>query len=345
MIEKNETEIMKNWSYTEPPLMTVACITYNHESYISDALDGILMQETDFPFEVIVHDDCSIDKTVEILEKYVKEYPTIIKLILQKENQWSKGIMPGTTIFNRASGKYIAICEGDDYWIDPHKLQIQLDEMRKVEDCQMSFHSAIDQWEDGSKKDSITTKQANGNRLFSTSEIVLGGGGFCPTASLIFEKEAVLNLPQWYEEAPFGDYFLQIFGSIKGGALYIDRPMSVYRRNAAGSWSVSMLNIENKEKEFQRILKSYNDMDSYFNQQFHAEILQIKSELYLEMALSYLISDDIIKFKQTVKDSYSLTPKRSKKLLLSYYLRSFPTLLKGMSKLYRKLNKYIAFKG
>lgn len=345
MIAKNETEIMKNWRYTEPPLLTVACITYNHENYISEALNGILMQETDFPFEVIVHDDCSTDKTVDILLAYAEKYPTIIKLILQKENQWSKGIMPAKTTFNRASGKYIAVMDGDDYWTDPHKLQIQLDEMRKIEDCQMSFHSAIDKWEDGSKKDGISTKQANGNKLFTASEVVLGGGGFCPTTSLIFEKEAVVNLPQWYDNAPFGDFLLQIFGSLKGGALYIDRPMSVYRRNATGSWSVAMLNIENKEKEFQRLLETYNEMDSYFNQRFHSEILQIKSELYLEMALSYLISNNIIKFKQTIEECYSLSEKKSKKLLLSYHLRNWPTLLKGMAKLYRKLNKYVAFKG
>ena len=345
MIEKNEAEIMKSWEYTDPPLVSVACVTYNHENYISDALDGILTQETDFPFEIIVHDDCSIDNTVNILKKYAQKYPNIIKLILQKENQYSKGIMPSKTTFKKASGKYISICEGDDYWIDSHKLQIQLDEIRKIKDCQMSFHSAIDVWEDQSKKDGVTTKQANGNKLFSVNEIILGGGGFCPTASLILEKEAVVNLPGWFDKAPFGDYFLQIFGSLKGGALYIDRPMSVYRRNAIGSWSSAMLEIEKKEKSFQKMLESYNEMDRYFNQRFHSEIIQIESNSYLEMALSYLISNNIMKFKHTIKYSYSLSEKKSKKLLLSYHLRNFPILLKCIVKQYKMLNKFLAFKG
>lgn len=345
MIEKNETEIMKNWVYTKFPLLTVACITYNHENYISDALDGIMMQETNFPFEIIVHDDCSTDNTVNILKKYAHKYPNIIKLILQKENQYSKGIMPSKTTFNKASGKYVSICEGDDYWIDPNKLQIQLDEMRKVEDCQMSFHSAVDVWEDKSKKDGISTKQANDNKLFSVNEIVLGGGGFCPTASLIFIKEAVVNLPEWYDKAPFGDYFLQIFGSLKGGALYIDRTMSVYRRNSIGSWSSTMLNIKKKEKEFQKMMETYNEMDRYFNQRFHSEIIQIESNSYLELALTYLMNNDIMKFKQTIRYSYDLSKNKSNKLLLSYHFRNLPILLQGIVKLHKKLNKYLAFKG
>lgn len=344
MIEKNETEIMKHWTYTKPPLLSVTCITYNHQNYITKALDSILMQETEFPFEVIVHDDCSTDKTVDILLAYAEKYPTIIKLILQKENQWSKGIKPARATIKKASGKYLAICEGDDYWIDIKKLQIQLDAMRKVKDCQMSFHSAIDVWEDKSKKNGISTKQANGNKLFTANEIVLGGGGFCPTASLIFETEAINKLPEWFDRAPFGDYYLQIFGSIKGGALYIDRPMSVYRRNAAGSWSSSMGNIEKKEKEFKKMMESYNEMDRYFNQRFHFEIIQIESNSYLEIALSYLKNNYFIKFKQNIKHSYSLAEEKSKKLLLIYHLRNFPIFLQGIVKLYKKLNIYLASK-
>ena len=343
MLEKNETEIMKRWAYSEPPLLTVAVISYNHENYIAEALDGILMQETDFPFEVIVNDDCSTDNTVKILEAYAKKYPTIIKLILQKENQYSKGVKMETLLFEKAAGKYVAICEGDDYWIDPHKLQIQLDEMRKVENCQMSFHSAIDIWEDKSKKDEITTKQAKGNRLFSASDVVRGGGGFCPTASLIFEKEAVENLPEWFDKTPFSDYFLQIFGSLKGGALYIDRPMSVYRRNAAGSWSISeMLAIGTREKQSEKMIAALNDMDRYFEKKFHSEIKKMESDWCLDMAFAYLYNNDVDKFNQAICQSYRLSDKKSKKLLLSFYLRRFPVLLRGIGKLNKRLNKYLA---
>ncbi len=335
---------MQNWKYAEPPLLSVAYLAYNQESYVAEALDSILMQETDFPFEIVAHDDRSTDKTAEILAAYGRKYPNIIKLILQKENQYSKGIKIETILFPKTTGKYIAMLEGDDYWTDPRKLQIQVDAMRQS-DCQMSFHSSIDKWEDKRKKDGITTKRAKGNRLFDIHEIVLGGGGFCPTASLVFEKEAVANMPEWFESAPFGDYFLQIFGSLKGGALYIDRPMAVTRRNAIGSWSSSMLNISKKEKEVKRILETYDEMDRYFDLRFHPELTKIKSDLYLEMALTYLRNNDIDKFKETIEHSYLLATKKTKKLLMIYHLRNFPILLQGIRKLYNKLNKYFVIKG
>ncbi len=344
MIDKNESEIIKNWTDEEVPLLSVAVITYNHEHYITETLDGILMQETDYPFEIVIHDDCSTDNTANILEEYAKKYPNLIKLILQKENQYSQGIKIERILFPKLLGKYIAMCEGDDYWIDPYKLQIQLDEMRKIENCQMSFHSAVNRWEDKSKKNKITTRQADGNKLFSLNEIILGGGAFCPTASLVFEKEATDNLPPLFDRAPTADYLLQIFGSLKGGALYIDRPMSVYRLNSIGSWSSAMLDIMKKEKEFKRILVTLNEIDEYFDLQFHSEIIERESDVYHELALANLLNNDFVKFKENINASYDLSEKKSKKLLLAYYLRNLPILLLAIIKLNKKLNKYLASK-
>ncbi len=342
MIDKTETEIMKNWTYTQPPLLSAICLAFNHEDYISQALDGMLMQETDFPFEIVINDDCSTDNTVAILKEYAEKYPSIIRLILQKENQYSKGIKIEILLIKEAVGKYIAICEGDDYWTDPHKLQIQLDVMRAVENCQMSFHSALDVWVDKSKKDSVSTKRANGNRLFTTKEVILGGGGFCPTASLIIEKEAIAAMPQWIYGPLNGDYYLQIFGSLKGGALYIDRTMSVYRRNAAGSWSSNMQDLEIREEQVKKMMPVLEAMDSHFENKFHPEINQIKSDWYLGLAMVYLRNSCFEKFSHTIEQSYRLASRRSKKLILSYSLRKFPHLLLGIGELKKKLLKYSA---
>ena len=109
-------------------LVSICCITYNHEKYIRDAIEGFLMQKTDFPFEVLIHDDASTDGTADIIREYETKYPDIIKPIYQTENQYSKGIKISATYnYPRAKGKYIALCEGDDYWIDPYKLQKQVD--------------------------------------------------------------------------------------------------------------------------------------------------------------------------------------------------------------------------
>lgn len=109
-------------------VVSINCVTYNHEAYVEQALNGMLMQKTDFRYEILIHDDASTDKTQEIIKDYVKRYPDIIKPIFQTENKYSKGV-PISFIYNftRAKGKYIALCEGDDYWTDPFKLQKQVD--------------------------------------------------------------------------------------------------------------------------------------------------------------------------------------------------------------------------
>ena len=131
MIETTQDEVMRKWNKNmslDTPLVSVRCITYNHENYIAQALDSFIMQKTNFPFEIIVHDDASTDRTAEIIREYEKKYPLIVKPIYEEENQWSKPGNPLGKIVNAAlNGKYVAICEGDDYWIDENKLQMQVD--------------------------------------------------------------------------------------------------------------------------------------------------------------------------------------------------------------------------
>jgi len=107
------------------PLVSICCMTYNHEPYIRQCIEGFLIQKTSFSFEIIIHDDASSDKTADIVREYSMKYPTIIHPILQVENQFSKGVkIFQTYVQHRIKGKYIAFCEGDDYWIDPQKLEL-----------------------------------------------------------------------------------------------------------------------------------------------------------------------------------------------------------------------------
>lgn len=116
----------------ELPLVSIICTTFNHEAFIKDALEGFVMQKTSFPFEIIVHDDASSDRTVEIVKVYEEKYPKLFANIYQNENQYSKGKdLVGKIVFNAVRGKYTAFCEGDDYWIDPYKLQKQVDILEK----------------------------------------------------------------------------------------------------------------------------------------------------------------------------------------------------------------------
>ena len=125
-------------------------------SLLEDCLRGFINQKVNFPFEVLIHDDASTDNSQEIIRKYEQEYPHIFKSILQVENQYSQGKKIWASIqFPRAQGKYIALCEGDDYWTDPNKLQKQVDFMEAHPDYSMCFHNAMMTWTDGYKKDEV----------------------------------------------------------------------------------------------------------------------------------------------------------------------------------------------
>ncbi|WP_183308060.1 glycosyltransferase family 2 protein [Dysgonomonas hofstadii] len=126
---------------SETPVVSICCLTYNHERFIRQCLDGFLMQKTSFPFEILIHDDASTDSTASVIREYEERYPGIIKPIYQKENQYKKGIANTPTYqFPRVRGKYIAFCEGDDYWIDEYKLQKQVDFLESHPDYSLCSH-------------------------------------------------------------------------------------------------------------------------------------------------------------------------------------------------------------
>ena len=123
---KSEQDIISAWENKNKTVVSIICITYNHGLYIEDAIKSFLMQKTNFSFEVIIHDDASSDTTINIIKRYHSLYPNIIKPIFQTENQYSKiGLKFFWDISKFVKGKYIALCEGDDYWIDSSKIQKQ----------------------------------------------------------------------------------------------------------------------------------------------------------------------------------------------------------------------------
>lgn len=169
---RSQDEIMASWKGEyDKPLVSICCITYNHEPYIEDALEGFLIQQTDFPFEILIHDDASTDKTAGIIQEYVREYPNLIKPIYQTENQYSKGkkINPEFN-FVRARGDYIAICEGDDYWVDTKKLQKQIDYLTTNPDYVLTFTDARAFNLDGF----LDTNFGGATRDLSADELIVG---------------------------------------------------------------------------------------------------------------------------------------------------------------------------
>lgn len=264
-------------------MVSICCITYNQESYIRDALEGFLKQETDFAYEVLIHDDASTDRTGEIIREYAERYPDVIRPILQTENQYSKGFtnISGTFNFPRARGRYIAMCEGDDYWTDEKKLQLQVDYMESHEDCALCFHSArVEVLEQAVTERSM--RPYHGGRIVSPEEIIGKRSGY-PTASLLFRTEMVRELPEFYVNAPIADIPLQLLAAARGYGYYMDRPMCVYRLGGAVSWTSMMKQGDYEEKQrryFNQMEEMYRGFDQESGGRFHESVEQAIKRLY-----------------------------------------------------------------
>ncbi|WP_174880457.1 glycosyltransferase family 2 protein, partial [Metabacillus niabensis] len=212
-----------------------------------------------------IYDDASTDRTPEIIKMYEDKYPDLIKPIYQTVNQYSKGVKVGNYNIKRAKGKYIATCEGDDYWISPFKLQKQVDYMESNPDCTLCAHTVekvrIDKAKIGYERPYQKSTVA------PTTDMILGGGYFVGTVSLLYPKRLMENPPDFYTKSPVGDFPLQIYLSSKGYAYYIDEVLAAYRIGVKGGWS--QLQISGNDKTIKQINNSnklihmLNEFNSY----------------------------------------------------------------------------------
>ena len=225
--------------HSSKPKLSIVCVTFNHAKYIKDALEGFIRQKTNFPFEVIIHDDASTDGTTEIIKEYEHKYPNIIKPIYQTENQWRKAkTMSKTFIYPHIKGEYVAFCEGDDYWTDENKLQKQVDFLEAHPDYTICFHPVNVIWEDNRAEATIfpsaKSLQKTGNLDFSS----LLKGNFIQTNSVVyrwrFHKDSYDLIP---DNILPGDWFLHLLHAQIGKIGFINDVMAVYRRNSGGIWT------------------------------------------------------------------------------------------------------------
>ncbi|MFF2755773.1 glycosyltransferase [Psychrobacillus sp. NPDC058041] len=232
------------------------------------------MQKTNFDYEILIGEDCSTDNTRLIVEEYVQKYPEKIRIITSENNVGAK--VNSKRVFNASKGKYIADCEGDDYWIDPYKLQKQVDYLEGNSECTLCFHNAYIQ--NVRKDNSVYLKntlinKANpnyrgANSNYNTGELALLG--FIPTASYIYPKHIMESPPKWYEYAIVGDNAMKLIASSKGYAHYLDEVMSVYRVGVKGSvtdnWRKESLDVNkqiNKNKGFIELFENINKFSDY----------------------------------------------------------------------------------
>ena len=256
----------------QTPLVSICCAAYNHEPFIAEAIEGFLMQQTSFPVEILIHDDASTDRTAAIVRSYEARYPWLIRPIYQCENQYSKKVHVAHLNYTRASGRYIALCEGDDAWTHPLKLEKQIGLMGKHPECQISFHCAprIDYARNGQRK--MIGMYGKTNRIVPIEEVIVKRYGTIPTASCVVSTDAIKQFTAFSCARPYltlGDIYMQIIASLNGGALYLNEPMSLYRARTEGSWTWrAAYNPAFRVKHARAVARSFVELDALTKHRF-----------------------------------------------------------------------------
>lgn len=318
------------------PLVSIVCAAYNQEEFISKALDSFLQQQGVLDYEIIVHDDASNDRTVRIVKDYIEVSDIPIRLIEEKENQYSKGIGITSLLCNEARGKYIAICEGDDFWIDKTKLQKQYEYMESHKECSFCFTNA-------SLFDNETQKFTNAMlpRNNTDSEILSHGDrlqtedmlriSFIPTASFFFRKDDYVRRPIFNNNAFLGDRYFQIVLTELGYAHYIPECTVAYRINnrnsLMGQWN---LNRKKRAASLQKYCNLYLQFDEWTNEKYHSTIERLLLEKQYDLFSTLLDSNELkkAKYAQYVREL-------GIKEQIKYYIRCH------FSAIYKKLRRIV----
>lgn len=272
------------------PLVAISCMAYNHEPYIRQCLDGFVIQNTNFPFVAIVHDDASTDGTAAIIKEYAEKYPDIIKPIYETENQYSKKDGTLDKIMSQAiidtKCKYIAVCEGDDYWVDPYKLQKQVMFMENHIDYSMCFCGVSVISENKTRSTQLFCDLET--REYTGDEVLLNWT--VPTCTVLYKAILVTNIP--YDQRFYvGDNVL-IATCAKYGRLYcLSDKMAVYRRNNS-NWSSRQKDGYIMASNF---LKHYIALLEYFPE-FEVTLKKLITSYYAKLFLNRLKRRDIHAF-------------------------------------------------
>lgn len=214
--------------HTPKPMVTIRTSTYQHGKYIKQCIEGVLSQKTDFPIEFIIGEDFSTDGTREIVMEYAKKYPNIIRVITADYNVGMKA--NGFRCIREMRGKYIALCEGDDYWTDPNKLQKQVDFLEKHKDYSFCFHQVKVTYENNEKDDFIFP-DVDDISWYTHGELLKTN--YIPTNSILYRNNKVLDFPD--DIAP-GDWYLHLYNAQFGKIKFMKKVMSVYRKHHGGVW-------------------------------------------------------------------------------------------------------------
>ncbi len=297
MYQKTEREIMQNWEGdANVPIVSICSTAYNLESCVAEAIDSFLMQETNFPFEILIRDDCSTDKTAKIIKEYASRYPQLIKPIYEKENTYSKGIKPMLQVIKMAKGNYIATCDADDYWTNTLKLQKQVDFLENNPLYCGCFHDCMRIYE-GEKSYQKKSLRIGNQKIAEEVDLVsIIDKNNIDSSSILF-RNFIDKIPKYWLETSKDDYALMVLIAEQGEIKYLPEVMSVYRMHDDSIWS-SRGEIYKEEEA----IKFYHLLQEYFPEDSH-----IQKALSRKLKYTYYsLSRKLVHEKQRLNSLYYL---------------------------------------
>lgn len=297
--------------------VSVLILTYNQENFIAQAIDSALMQQVDFDYEIVIGEDCSADRTREIVRQYAENYPDKINPLFQPQNL-NKGNFVAT--FKACQGQYIALLDGDDYWTSPHKLQKQVDFLDNHPECAMCFHNVTLFYEDGSREP--WNRCPVNQKEISTIEDLLKGN-FISTCSVMFRNGLFGEFPELFYKTAIGDWPLHILNAQYGNIGYINEVMGAQRIHSGGVWWPQR---QDQKLYLETIIEMYKHINTHLNYKYDRLIKTIVSKHYYDLAVGYANSGDLDKARiyakryavEYLSHKYGLGRKLFKLLLMLY---------------------------
>jgi glycosyltransferase involved in cell wall biosynthesis len=240
-----------NWPRNVAPVVSILCATYNHVEYIQECIEGFLDQETRFPVEILIRDDASTDGTADIVRSYAERYPTLVKAILEKENTCSKGVRPSVCLMKDARGEFLALCEGDDYWLRRDKLELQVALLKDCPDVSLVFS---DREVIGGEESAFRSYP---KEIYKFRDVLEGFVPFTQTIVMrnYAELPAFLNSHIEFN----GDQLVGLFCGFHGSMRKLSIRSACYRRTGKGVWS-----SESKRERNIKILHSRIKLNEIF---------------------------------------------------------------------------------
>jgi glycosyltransferase involved in cell wall biosynthesis len=278
--------------------LSVCMITYNHEDFIAQALDSVLMQDVDFDYEIVLGEDCSTDNTRDIARDYASRFPNRVQLLPAEKNLGMKHNFIRT--LRACRGQYVASCEGDDYWTSPHKLAKQVSFLEMHPECAVCFHNVEVIYEDQSQEPQNYC--SSGQKEISGLEDILKGN-FIPTCSVMFRRRPARDFPEWFYALEMGDWPLHLLNAEQGEIGYIDQVMGVYRVHSGGAW-YSLSQIE----AIHEYIKFYHYANAHLGFRYQRLIKTCLSNCYCALASAYALDGDLAKARMYARRSLAERP-------------------------------------